>query len=160
MLSYDVQLDLKRNVVVKAYRNFSGLCPVWVRFALADVLSGLPETAIPPIQSTMASPLQYGYRTKITPHFEAPPKKFQKKKGESVASDAEKPDWLKIGFNHIGKRQVMDIEVGSHVTTRRTRPETKPAGMPYSHACIERSLQPHAWQYHEVWFLLMWYSFD
>jgi len=105
MLSYDTQLDLKRNVVVKAYQNFSGL----------------PDASVPPVQPTIPSPLQYGYRTKITPHFDAPPRKLQKKKGESLAADAdsEKPGWLKIGFNHIGKRQVMDIEAGSCITTRR-----------------------------------------
>jgi tRNA (uracil-5-)-methyltransferase len=58
--------------------------------------------------------LQYGYRTKITPHFDAPPKRFQKKGPPSKdgAKEVEKQEWLKIGFNHVGQRQVMDIEVG------------------------------------------------
>ena len=93
MLSFETQLDLKRNVVVKAYQNYSGL----------------PESSIPVIQSTIPSPLQYGYRTKITPHFDPPPKKLQSQ-GPSF-NEEEKPSWLKIGFNQIGKRTVMDIEV-------------------------------------------------
>ncbi|KAF8261736.1 S-adenosyl-L-methionine-dependent methyltransferase, partial [Lactarius quietus] len=92
MLSYETQLDLKRNVVVKAYQNYSNL----------------PDSSIPSIQSTIPSPLQYGYRTKITPHFDPPPKKVQKQ-GPSTSEEG-KPSWLKIGFNQIGKRVVMDIE--------------------------------------------------
>ncbi|KAI0078551.1 S-adenosyl-L-methionine-dependent methyltransferase [Panus rudis PR-1116 ss-1] len=88
MLSYDMQLQLKRNVVVKAYKNFSGLDP-------ADVPEILPTTG---------SPLQYGYRTKITPHFEPP-----RKKREPVEAGS-KPDWLKIGFNKMNTKIVMDIE--------------------------------------------------
>ncbi|KAI0045363.1 S-adenosyl-L-methionine-dependent methyltransferase [Auriscalpium vulgare] len=91
MLSYEAQLKLKRDVVVRAYKTYSEL----------------PDSAIPPILDTIGSPLQYGYRTKITPHFDAPPKKAQK---QGPAPDGEKPDWLKIGFNQIGTRHVMDIE--------------------------------------------------
>ncbi|KAL0950528.1 hypothetical protein HGRIS_007336 [Hohenbuehelia grisea] len=92
MLSYEKQLDLKRDVVVKAYKNFSDL----------------PDSSMPEIGSTIASPLQYGYRTKLTPHFEAPPKKLQKTL--TPVTGSEKPDWLKIGFNRIGTRNTMDIE--------------------------------------------------
>ncbi|KAI0258674.1 S-adenosyl-L-methionine-dependent methyltransferase [Gloeopeniophorella convolvens] len=92
MLSYDTQLDLKRNVVVKAYQNYSDL----------------PGSSVPTVQPTIPSPLQYGYRTKITPHFEPPPKKLQKQ--GRPADEEGKPSWLKIGFNQIGKRVVMDIE--------------------------------------------------
>lgn len=92
MLSYETQLDLKRNVVLKAYQNYSNL----------------PKSSIPAIQPTIPSPLQYGYRTKITPHFDPPPKKVQKQ-GPSTSEEG-KPSWLKIGFNQTGKRVVMDIE--------------------------------------------------
>ncbi|KAI5986391.1 S-adenosyl-L-methionine-dependent methyltransferase [Pisolithus albus] len=92
MLSYESQLDIKRNVVTKAYRNFSGLL----------------ESSIPNVLPTIGSPLQYNYRTKITPHFEAPPRRARQT--ESTDTDISKPDWLKIGFNEIGKRTVMDIE--------------------------------------------------
>ncbi|KAG5640537.1 hypothetical protein DXG03_008174 [Asterophora parasitica] len=88
MLSYPTQLDLKRDVVVKAYKNFSKLS----------------EDRVPEILPTIGSPLEYGYRTKLTPHFEAPPKKAK------PSDTQDKPDWLKIGFNRIGTSKTMDIE--------------------------------------------------
>ncbi|KAG6856740.1 hypothetical protein H0H87_001340 [Tephrocybe sp. NHM501043] len=90
MLSYETQLDLKRDVVVKAYKNFSDLV----------------ESSVPPIESTIGSPLQYAYRTKLTPHFEAPPKSAKKNQAPSEG----KPEWLKIGFNRAGTSKTMDIE--------------------------------------------------
>ncbi|KAF8625003.1 hypothetical protein AX15_005601 [Amanita polypyramis BW_CC] len=95
MLTYDQQLKLKRDVVVKAYKNFSDL----------------PESSIPIIQNTIPSPLQYGYRTKLTPHFDAPPRDHRKKKA-AVKEDGtvERPEWLNIGFNIAGTHKVMDIE--------------------------------------------------
>ena len=91
MLSYDTQLEIKRDVVVKAYLNFSSL----------------PPSAVPVALPTIGSPKQYHYRTKITPHFEAPPKKAR----ADPPPATPKPDWLKIGFNEIGKKTVIDIEV-------------------------------------------------
>ncbi|KAG6333304.1 hypothetical protein ID866_5781 [Astraeus odoratus] len=92
MLSYSSQLDIKRDVVIKAYQNFSTLTP----------------SAVPTVLATIGSPLQYNYRTKITPHFEAPPK--WARTIENTSPSKSKPDWLKIGFNEIGRRTVMDIE--------------------------------------------------
>jgi tRNA (uracil-5-)-methyltransferase len=68
--------------------------------------TGLPESSIPTIEETVESPLVYGYRTKITPHFERPPKHV---KAYDVKS--EWPDWLKIGFNITNGHTTMDIEV-------------------------------------------------
>ncbi|KAF8841387.1 S-adenosyl-L-methionine-dependent methyltransferase [Paxillus ammoniavirescens] len=93
MLSYQKQLEIKQDVVIKAYQNFSNI----------------PASAVPTVLPTIGSPKQYHYRTKITPHFEAPPKKARLEQS-SNSSDNSKPDWLKIGFNQIGKRTVMDIE--------------------------------------------------
>ena len=84
MLSYERQPEIKRDVI-KAYNNFSDL-------ALSQVPTVLP---------TIGSPKQYHYRTKITPHFEAAPKKPR----------STNADWLKIGFNEIGKKSTVDIEV-------------------------------------------------
>jgi tRNA (uracil-5-)-methyltransferase len=110
MLSYETQLDLKRKVVVNAYQNYSSSPPVtFLPRSNDNALSDIPESSIPSIQPTIPSPLQYGYRTKITPHFDPPPKKLQNQ--PPTSSEEEKPSWLKIGFNHIGKRVVMDIEV-------------------------------------------------
>ncbi|KAJ7272515.1 tRNA methyltransferase, partial [Mycena rebaudengoi] len=94
MLSYEKQLELKRDVVVKAYRNFSDL----------------PASALPPIESTLPSPKQYGYRTKITPHFEAPNKHQRATAKGTDANGTDRPEWLKIGFNLVGSQKVMDIE--------------------------------------------------
>ncbi|KAL4069155.1 S-adenosyl-L-methionine-dependent methyltransferase [Scleroderma citrinum] len=93
MLSYEDQLDIKRDVVIKAYHNFSKI----------------PKSEVPTVHPTIGSPLQYRYRTKITPHFDAPPKRAREAEGANPITTI-KPDWLKIGFNEIGKRTVLDIE--------------------------------------------------
>lgn len=56
MLPYEKQLEQKRRTVQKAFANFSDL----------------PAELIPDVLPTMGSPLQYGYRTKLTPHFNGP----------------------------------------------------------------------------------------
>ncbi|KAG7095191.1 hypothetical protein E1B28_005968 [Marasmius oreades] len=94
MLSYERQLEFKRNVVAKAYKNYSTLI----------------ECQIPPIQPTIPSPLQYGYRTKITPHFQAPPSRLDREVLKKEVVDGRVPDWLKIGFNLQGQNKVLDIE--------------------------------------------------
>lgn len=95
MLSYEKQLEFKSTVVEKAYKNYSGL-------GASDVSAVLP---------TMASPLQYGYRTKITPHFDAPPEN-RTRKGRPIAKKAKDSAWeLKIGFEERGRPNTLDIEV-------------------------------------------------
>lgn len=84
MLSYEKQLQLKRNVVIKAYQHFSSLS----------------ESLVPEIGPTLPSPQQYGYRTKLTPHFDAPRPAMIKNNGEG----------FNIGFQQKGRRIVMDIE--------------------------------------------------
>lgn len=56
MLPYEKQLEQKRHVVEKAFINFSDI----------------PAELLPKVLPTMGSPLQYGYRTKLTPHFDGP----------------------------------------------------------------------------------------
>ncbi|KAK1596107.1 S-adenosyl-L-methionine-dependent methyltransferase [Colletotrichum navitas] len=89
MLSYDAQLAHKRTIVEKAFRNFSNLDPALV-----------PEVA-----ETIGSPLQYGYRTKLTPHFDGPPGHHKKNRPRQALDCV--PD---IGFNLKGRRAVLDIE--------------------------------------------------
>lgn len=89
MLPYDDQLKHKKRIIEKAYVNFSGL---------------LPEL-VPAIQDTMPSPMQYGYRTKLTPHFTRP--RAQKGTAEEESSRSVVPP---IGFGMKGRRKVMDIE--------------------------------------------------
>lgn len=81
-LSYDQQLLHKQNVVKDAFKNFCNVNP----------------DLIPAIGTTIGSPLQYGYRTKITPHFDLPRRGFP---------DGE---YTQIGFNQKGRRKVLDIE--------------------------------------------------
>lgn len=98
MLPYDSQLLFKQRVVEKAYKTYSDL----------------PSSSVPSVLPTIASPKQYGYRTKITPHFDAAPKSVQKEFEERKASlgPEAKMKWdAKIGFDQKGRRTVMDIEV-------------------------------------------------
>jgi tRNA (uracil-5-)-methyltransferase len=91
MLPYKDQLAHKRTIVQKAYQNFSSLTP-----------SSMPE-----IGETIGSPLQYSYRTKLTPHFDGPPS------GRKDRRSGIKPTWPAvppIGFMLKGTRKTIDIE--------------------------------------------------
>lgn len=116
MVPYEKQLDLKRNVVVKAYKNFSDI----------------PPSLMPPIESTMPSPLQYNYRTKITPHFEAPTK-TQRNDPKNPKNDTDKPEWFSIGFNRVGTHKVIDIEDCPIATPviRKTLPSVRANAIKY-----------------------------
>lgn len=83
MIPYEKQLEHKREVVVKAYQNFSGLRP----------------DQIPEVQPTMGSPLQYKYRTKLSPHFTFPARWNPRPRNVPA-----------IGYNMKGRNKVMDIE--------------------------------------------------
>ncbi|KAK5136605.1 hypothetical protein LTR08_002619 [Meristemomyces frigidus] len=106
-LPYDYQLAHKRKIVEKAYANFSGL----------------PPLAVPEVGETIGSPLQYGYRTKLTPHFDAPPgARRDKRQGNKV-------DWKEIppiGYMKKGTRKTMDIEecpIGTEAVQRGMKSE-------------------------------------
>ncbi|KAB8273364.1 S-adenosyl-L-methionine-dependent methyltransferase [Aspergillus minisclerotigenes] len=89
MMSYEDQLAHKKRIVEKAYANFSGLIP----------------ELIPAIDDTFPSPLQYGYRTKLTPHFAGP--------GGNRRSKAPKQPHTEvppIGFTMKNQRRDLDIE--------------------------------------------------
>ncbi|KAI9666803.1 MAG: tRNA(m5U54)methyltransferase [Alyxoria varia] len=113
-LPYTQQLTHKQTIYTRAYTNFSSL----------------PASAIPAIQPTIGSPLQYGYRTKLTPHFDGPPGSMNRgarRRGE-VKGFEKTPE---IGFMRKGgKRGVtVDIEqcvigteaVGKGLTKERER---------------------------------------
>lgn len=87
MLSYEDQLTHKKRIVEKAYANFSGLIP----------------ELIPAIGDTFPSPQQYGYRTKLTPHFPAPP-------GSGKGTPESEPQVPPIGFTYKNQRRHLDIE--------------------------------------------------
>ncbi|KAI2632666.1 S-adenosyl-L-methionine-dependent methyltransferase [Hypomontagnella submonticulosa] len=86
MLDYPTQLQHKKRIVEKAFRHFSQL----------------PPELIPAIQDTIGSPLQYGYRTKLTPHFDGPQ---GWRRGKQPFEKCPP-----IGFMPKGKRDTMDIE--------------------------------------------------
>ncbi|KAI0384654.1 S-adenosyl-L-methionine-dependent methyltransferase [Hypomontagnella monticulosa] len=86
MLDYATQLQHKKRIVEKAFRHFSQL----------------PPELIPAIQDTIGSPLQYGYRTKLTPHFDGPQ---GWRRGKQPFEKCPP-----IGFMPKGKRDTMDIE--------------------------------------------------
>ncbi|KAK9778207.1 putative TRAM domain-containing protein [Seiridium cardinale] len=88
MLEYSEQLRLKRRIVEKAFRNFSQL----------------PPELVPAIQDTIGSPLQYEYRTKLTPHFDGPKGWFKRKNVQPFES---RPN---VGFTPKGTTKTMDIE--------------------------------------------------
>lgn len=105
---YHLQLQHKLRTVQLAYERFSTL----------------PSSLVPTILPTIGSPKQWGYRTKITPHFDAPPKWAKEKlaklqaeaasTGEEEALNAEneaREGWeCRVGFERKGKPGVMDIE--------------------------------------------------
>ncbi|KAF2145815.1 uncharacterized protein K452DRAFT_284197 [Aplosporella prunicola CBS 121167] len=92
MLPYAAQLAHKKTIVEKAYKNFSDL----------------PPELVPAVGETIGSPLQYGYRTKLTPHFDGPPgmKRSDGRNGIKRHFEAVPP----IGFMKKGTRHTMDIE--------------------------------------------------
>ncbi|CAE7011612.1 hypothetical protein CFE70_002088 [Pyrenophora teres f. teres 0-1] len=92
MLPYDFQLQHKRSIVEKAYKNFSNL----------------PPELIPTIGDTIGSPLQYGYRTKLTPHFDGPPD-ARRSDGRNGIKRTFK-ELPPIGFMKKGTRTTIDIE--------------------------------------------------
>ena len=102
MIGYEKQLEIKRGVVERAFARFSGL----------------DAKLIPEVLPTIASPNQYNYRTKLTPHFELP---YELRRGRrtgirnnancAAVEDGEKPQYsVPIGFDSIGTKRVMDIE--------------------------------------------------
>ncbi|EKD15236.1 tRNA (uracil-5-)-methyltransferase [Drepanopeziza brunnea f. sp. 'multigermtubi' MB_m1] len=93
MLDYSEQLKHKKTIVEKAFKNFSQL----------------PPELVPVIGDTIGSPLQYEYRTKLTPHFDGPKGYISKKdkmRGVRNYFD-EVPD---IGFMQKGLKRTLDIE--------------------------------------------------
>jgi tRNA (uracil-5-)-methyltransferase len=92
MLPYEFQLAHKKSIVEKAYKNFSNL----------------PPELIPAIGDTIGSPLQYGYRTKLTPHFDGPPDARRSDGRNGIKRNfTQVPP---IGFMKKGTRQTIDIE--------------------------------------------------
>ena len=94
MLPYESQLQHKKTIIEKAFRNFSSLT----------------SEVVPNVGNTIASPLQYGYRTKLTPHFDGPPGSMgrrAKRNPSDIKGFTEVPP---IGFMQKGTRKTIDVE--------------------------------------------------
>ncbi|CAN9282346.1 unnamed protein product [Alternaria alternata] len=102
MLPYDFQLQHKKTIVEKAYKNFSNL----------------PPELIPTIGDTIGSPLQYGYRTKLTPHFDGPPD--ARRKDCPIGTDA-----VRAGNKRERKRVADTISTYHKGATLLLREDTK-----------------------------------
>ncbi|KIW33294.1 uncharacterized protein PV07_00152 [Cladophialophora immunda] len=85
MLPYEAQLAHKKTIVEKAFRHFSNLDP----------------SQIPPVDDTVGSPLQYGYRTKLTPHYSGGPRGKPLRRGD---------DPPPFGFMKKNLPTILDIE--------------------------------------------------
>ncbi|KAJ1018453.1 hypothetical protein NDA18_006606 [Ustilago nuda] len=119
MIDYERQLEIKRGVVERAFARFSGLDP----------------SLVPQVLPTIASPNQYNYRTKLTPHFELPYELRRVRRSgirnnanREVVEGAEKRQYsVAIGFDCIGTKRVMDIEECpiATKTINRALPEAK-----------------------------------
>lgn len=93
MMDYSAQLAHKRTIVEKAYKNFSQLSP----------------ELVPVIENTIGSPLQYGYRTKLTPHFDGPPG-YNSRAARKEGNRPQFTEVPNIGFMLKGQRKTLDIE--------------------------------------------------
>ncbi|GHJ87761.1 hypothetical protein NliqN6_4163 [Naganishia liquefaciens] len=108
-LPYQQQLALKRWVLQKAMKNFSGLQP----------------DEIPEVKETIPSPSQYGYRTKITPHFDLP-KPLQAKIKEAKKAAKKKPNASNTSSTADASNQISAAEAtvdGEESTIGEVSPE-------------------------------------
>ncbi|KAF3988300.1 hypothetical protein FT663_04062 [Candidozyma haemuli var. vulneris] len=93
-VDYSEQLEFKRNTIANAYRFF------------APVLS--KDAKLPAISATQSSPIQYNYRTKLTPHFNVPNKKPENYYRPNMGFGAKgRPEWRETAG---GEGSILDIE--------------------------------------------------
>ena len=103
MLDYETQLKHKKTIVEKAYKNFSQL----------------PPELVPVIEDTIGSPLQYAYRTKLTPHFDGPP---------GFVSKADRQRGVKKYFQEVPRHWVHAERPKDYIGHR---------GLSYWHRCSQ-----------------------
>lgn len=93
-IDYKTQLEFKRQTIVNAYRYFAPI---------------LTLGALPPVSETQSSPLQYNYRTKLTPHFDVPKRIPENYKRPSIGFGSKgRPTWRPNVQG--GTQLVLDIE--------------------------------------------------
>ncbi|SMN19320.1 similar to Saccharomyces cerevisiae YKR056W TRM2 tRNA methyltransferase [Maudiozyma saulgeensis] len=96
-LTYEKQLEIKKHTITNAYKYF------------APRLMG--EGLLPTTGTTIASPLQYNYRTKITPHFDMPRKvKVLEERPPLGFGQKGRPTWRKDTLEVGGHSSTLDID--------------------------------------------------
>lgn len=95
-LHYEDQLELKRNTVSRAFQHF------------APRLSA--EGLLPEIGKTIGSPIQYNYRTKLTPHFDVPRKVEMETRPPLGFGHKGRPKWRQDTLEVGGSASILDIE--------------------------------------------------
>jgi len=112
MMPYEAHLQHKKTIVEKAFRNYSSLTP----------------EAVPAVGDTIGSPLQYGYRTKLTPHFDGPPGSMNRKAKRDSTQRKGFIEVPPIGFMLKGTRKTIDIEdcpIGTDAVRKGIKVERK-----------------------------------
>ena len=98
-LTYAKQLEIKRTTIANAYKYFAPRI--------------LAEGLVPEIDDTVASPLQYNYRTKITPHFDLPRRAAREPLEKCPPlgfGQKGRPEWRKDTLDVGGNAAILDIE--------------------------------------------------
>ncbi|KAL3235102.1 tRNA (uracil(54)-C(5))-methyltransferase [Nakaseomyces bracarensis] len=96
-LEYAEQLKIKRTTIENAYKFFAPRL--------------ISEGLLPSVDKTMASPLQYRYRTKITPHFDMPKKVKQLEERPPLGFGQKgRPKWRKETLEVGGTGPILDID--------------------------------------------------
>ncbi|KAG7862040.1 hypothetical protein KL939_001061 [Ogataea angusta] len=110
-IEYDDQLNFKRQTIINAYRYF------------APRLTSMGR--LPEVGATVASPLKYGYRTKLTPHYQ-----FSRHQDPSVRPNFGFGSKGRPSWRDVPKRdypgEVMDIEdciIGTDIVRQGLRNE-------------------------------------
>lgn len=93
-VEFENQLKIKRTTIVNAYKFFAPKL--------------LDSGSLPDVSPTQASPLQYKYRTKLTPHFNVPNRIPESYTRPSVGFGAKgRPEWRDA---EGGNALILDIE--------------------------------------------------
>lgn len=92
-VDYETQLEFKRQTIINAYKHFA---------------PKLTQDSLPEVDKTQRSPLQYSYRTKLTPHFNVPNRIPQDYTRPSLGFGAKgRPTWR---HTEGGDYLILDIE--------------------------------------------------
>lgn len=110
-VDYNQQLEYKRQTIVNAYKYFA---------------PKLTQGELPEIDPTQSSPLQYNYRTKLTPHFNVPNRIPVEYTRPSIGFGAKgRPEWREAAG---GEYLILDIEecaIGTAIVNQGMENEKK-----------------------------------